>query len=451
MTHVLPSRYATAVIVLALLTVATTVYVSPLDTTSATSKSGSSGKQARIFKPLVVPLTVPKKSPASVSSTTATGQTASFVASAAATRSPRPLTVAPAPTPTTPSTTIPATTTTTPTIPPYVPPVPSSATMAALEHPATTYFGVANANIPFNSAAFNTLDQEVGKAPSTVEWFDGWDTSFPAAAVTSAWQHRALPIITWESMPSIDPVTGQSRAADPAYSLSNIINGVYDAYILKFAAAVAAADVPVAIRFDQEMNGNWYPWAEDANGNSPGQFVTMWRHVWNIFNEVGANQDVIWLWAPNRVDKLASNAPSLSELYPGNQYVNWMGMDGYYRYEGDPTSFAFTFGRTLTQLSAISSTTPIFLAEVGAAETGPTGDSLAAAKAAWTTNLFSGIQANHQIVGFSWFDNMATNNVDGQLVQDNWQFDGDPQSLAAFQAGAESSAFAGGLILGGSS
>ena len=64
------------------------------------------------------------------------------------------------------------------------------------------------------------------------------------------------------------------------------------------------------------MNGNWFPWSEGLNGNTAGQFVQMWQHVWNIFQAAGANTYVIWLWAPNRVDNLA-HAPSLSELYPG--------------------------------------------------------------------------------------------------------------------------------------
>jgi len=249
-------------------------------------------------------------------------------------------------------------------------------------------------------------------------------------------------------MPSIDPeVDGSSRATDPAYSLDNIIDGEYDSYIQSFAQSVVATGLPVVIRLDQEMNGNWYPWSEDTNGNSLGQYAAMWRHVWNIFQAAGANSDVIWLWAPNRVDQLANRTGHLlSELYPGDQYVDWMGMDGYYRYAGNPTDFSSTYGATLSLLDGISTTKPIFLAEVGAIESNPTtGASLSATKAAWTTSFLAGVLATPQIIGFAWFDNVATNVVDGSAVSDDWRLDSDPQTLEAFKAGISTSLFLPGV------
>ena len=31
------------------------------------------------------------------------------------------------------------------------------------------------------------------------------------------------------------------------------------------------------------MNGWWWPWSEQLNGNNPGEFVAAWRHVHDIF------------------------------------------------------------------------------------------------------------------------------------------------------------------------
>ena len=46
------------------------------------------------------------------------------------------------------------------------------------------------------------------------------------------------------------------------------------------------------------------------NGNSPGDYVKMWRHVHDIFEAEGANQYVIWVWAPNIVNNLPAWAKS---------------------------------------------------------------------------------------------------------------------------------------------
>jgi len=73
------------------------------------------------------------------------------------------------------------------------------------------------------------------------------------------------------------------------------------------------------------MNGNWYPWSEQVNGNHPSQFVQAWQHVHDIFTKLGVT-NVTWVWSPNV--EYGGSIP-LSELYPGSNYVDWVGIDGY--------------------------------------------------------------------------------------------------------------------------
>jgi hypothetical protein len=327
----------------------------------------------------------------------------------------------------------------------YVPPVPSAASRAALVDPSSLYYGLAQNSIPFTTNPLNSIDAEVGKAPSVLEYFQGWDQDFDPQAVTNAWDVGALPLITWETKPLTASGGPQSE-----YSLGNIIKGNLDSYIYQYAIAIAKTNLPVVIRLDQESNGNWYPWSEDANGNTPGQYIQMWRHVWNIFQEVGANTDVIWLWSPNRVEYMGGSGTPFAQSYPGNQYVDWLGLDGYYRTAGNPTTFDASFGTSISDLDALDPTKPIFLSEVGATETDSSGDSIATTKASWIDNLFAGIEADPQIIGFSWFDNDVTHSVDGQNTDDDWQFDSDPLALQAFQQGVDSPKISSGLMPDGS-
>src|SRR5205807_106268 len=91
----------------------------------------------------------------------------------------------------------------------------------------------------------------------------------------------SVPEITWE------PWDSWAGVRQPRYTLASIIAGRHDAYIRRSARALRAYGKPVLLRFAQEMNGTWYPWAERANGNRPGQFATAWRHVWRIFARQG--------------------------------------------------------------------------------------------------------------------------------------------------------------------
>ncbi len=313
---------------------------------------------------------------------------------------------------------------------------------ANLVAPTSDYWGVSINGVPQGMPQLRALDTEVGSAPSELTWYQGWDEPYPAQAVQSAWQNGALPMITWESKPTIDSTPAQS---DPAYALRDIISGNYDSYLQTFAQAVVAQGLPVVLRLDQEMNGNWFPWSEGINGNTSGQFVQMWHHVWNIFQAAGANQYVIWLWAPNRVDTL-THAPSLSELYPGDAYVDWVGIDAYWRYTTEAPTFAAVLGQSIAAVNAVT-TKPIYIAETAGIETDPTtGSDLAAEKVQFTTNLLAGIEADSQIVGFSWFDNVATSDSDGTPITNDWRLDSDASNLVAFRAGLAAGPFSSGLV-----
>jgi mannan endo-1,4-beta-mannosidase len=315
-------------------------------------------------------------------------------------------------------------------------------TKSALLSPDTDYWGVSITGVPQGTSQLNGFDSEVEEAPSELTWYQGWDEPYPTQTVENSWQHGALPMITWESKPTNDTDPAQS---DPAYSLSDIINGNYDAYLQTFAAAVAAEGLPVVIRLDQEMNGNWFPWSEGVNGNTAGQFVQMWQHVWNIFQTAGANNDVIWLWAPNRVDNLP-HAPALSELYPGDGYVDWLGIDAYWRYTTEAPTFSSVFGESFADLATVSNK-PIFIAETAGIETNPTtGGDVGSDKVDYTSSLLQGIESDPQIVGFSWFNNVASSDEDGVAITNDWRVDSSAANLVAFKAALATGPFASGLM-----
>ena len=77
-----------------------------------------------------------------------------------------------------------------------------------------------------------------------------------------------------------------------------MIAGTHDAYIREFAEDARDWGHPFFLRFNWEMNGNWFPWSEGVNGNQPGEYVAAWRHVHDIFTEVGAT-NATWVWCPN--------------------------------------------------------------------------------------------------------------------------------------------------------
>ena len=148
-----------------------------------------------------------------------------------------------------------------------------------------------------------------------------------------------LPIVTFE------PVKEDSSDGQPL--MRDIANGEWDAYFTEWATAAKANGKPMGFRFAQEMNGNWYSWSDGRFGNASGDYVRAWRHLHDLFAEVGAD-NLIWIWSVNRINNLPDK--TLARVYPGAKYVDWVGMSGYYRDEGVEPSFSTTFDATLAEI-----------------------------------------------------------------------------------------------------
>ena len=111
------------------------------------------------------------------------------------------------------------------------------------------------------------------------------------------------------------------------------------------------------------------------------------------------------MWTVNVIDKYGPIIPSPDAWWPGDSYVNWIGIDGYY-YKTSQT-FAELFGPTIVDVRALTSD-PIIIAETGASH--------AAGQSAKITELFTGIQT-YGLLGFIWFDaDDTTQGLDWRLT-----------------------------------
>ena len=261
---------------------------------------------------------------------------------------------------------------------------------------------------------------EVGKGMSLVLWYQSWKEggalqTFPADQMNAVRAHGSIPVLAWE------PNEYPQPPSEAQFSLSKIIGGAWDSYIRDYAGVAKAWGHPFFLRFASEMNGSWTPWSEKSNGNSAGQFVKAWRHVHDIFMSVGAT-NVTWVWCPNIEDHTTT---PLAELYPGNAYVDWVGMDGYNYSVGNYAPwhwFDQIFRTTYDDLVRLTAPgMPIMIGETGSVEHG-------GSKSAWITDaLTKQLPANFpRVKALIWF-----NTSDGKY---NLRVDTSPRSLAAFRS-----------------
>ena len=174
-----------------------------------------------------------------------------------------------------------------------------------------SYLGVYTAPSPRSYTGVTAFTSLMGVEPNVAMYYGGWLEPFQASFATTAARHGAVPLV------QINP-TGVSLRA--------IASGKYDAYLSAYAAAVRSYGSPVILGFGHEMNGSWYSWA--YGHASPAAFVAAWRHIVTLFRTVGAG-NVTWLWTINVIET-RNGIPAPRPWWPGNSYVTWVGIDGYY-------------------------------------------------------------------------------------------------------------------------
>jgi beta-mannanase len=223
-----------------------------------------------------------------------------------------------------------------------------------------------------------------------------------------------LPIVAWEPW---DYRLATDDGYQPAYRLSAIAAGEYDDYIRSWATGIAALAYPVVIRFAHEMNGFWYPWCEQSNGNRPGDYVRAWRRVHDLFTEAGAD-NVTWMWSPNVT---YPGAGPLARYYPGDSYVDWVGLSGYYGTAGRKQYISFDeiFTRSLAEVATLTGK-PVVISETGA--TNATGQ-----QARWIREMFAQLPRHPEVIGLIWFE--ATKEID-------WRISSSAAAATAFGTGA---------------
>jgi hypothetical protein len=218
---------------------------------------------------------------------------------------------------------------------------------------------------------------------------------FPTLAMETLRTHGTIPVLTWasQSVP-VPPSLKESR-----FQLSDIIRGTYDEYIRDFATQAREWGHPFFLRFDQEMNGFWFPWNEGINGNKRGQFVKAWRHVHDIFTSVGAT-NATWVWCPN-VDFTRKLIP-LHSLYPGGRYVDWTCLDGFNwgatQNSGGWMSFERVFRSTYRRVLKFAAHKPMMVGETASEERG-------GSKPAWIRHTLKAIPKSFpKVRGLIWFE-----------------------------------------------
>lgn len=125
--------------------------------------------------------------------------------------------------------------------------------------------------------------------------------------------------------------------ADVQTTSADIAAGCYDTYFKQFFEESILYynrnwnRDPVWLRINSEMNGGWVfesPSNDKWYGGDPLNYRRAWRRLYNIAQQVGAADAHIFVWSPNAYTYNGSDHMP-DKYYPGDQYVDWVGMSIY--------------------------------------------------------------------------------------------------------------------------
>jgi hypothetical protein len=259
------------------------------------------------------------------------------------------------------------------------------------------------------------LEAALGRRLDVDQHYYAWTDRFPTGLEHWDVQGGRVPLISWSGT-----------------TLGDVLSGRFDAMIHERARDVKALGAPVFLRWGWEMNGNWS--ADDGSHNNaagqtngPQLYVQAWRHIHDIFTAEGAT-NAVWVWSPNASDVPAAPWNHWTRYYPGDAYVDWVGIDGYNWGSSQSWSSWTSFASLIAPVYAdYAGRKPIMVAETASAEQG--GD-----KSAWLDAVRDVLKTRFQHVGaLVYFD---------QNKETNWSVTSSPAALRSFRALARDPYFA---------
>jgi len=280
---------------------------------------------------------------------------------------------------------------------------------------------------PYDATTWNRFEEHAGRAVDTISYSDPWTG---AGLVWDGFQKGITDAVRARGAIPMKSLGG------PANVLADVAAGKYDASIKAWAEAAAAFGDTVFARLWWEFNQSASVWSWSGTGRT-AEHLAAWRHFVDLVRPIAPN--VLYVWCPN----VTAGGPADPEpWYPGDDYVDWTGMDGY-----SGTNPAKSFGwrsayklfkPTYDRLLEIAPGKPIAICEVAASEFG-------GSKATWTRNLLGEMVQEEmpQVRGFYWFNW----NIDHGAGRVDWPIETSPEAQAAFKAGISSSYYGNPLYV----
>lgn len=240
--------------------------------------------------------------------------------------------------------------------------------------------------------------------------YDEYDDNLIYNTLSRLWENGSVVELTLQTQ-LYDPLSQNNMVYD-------ILDGKYDEFLHDYAADVARFGHPVLFRPFNEMNGDWCNYSAYWTARDCSTYVELYRYLYSIFEEEGANKNTLWVWNPNEKSFPDFCWNKTDNYYPGDEYVDIVGLTGYNTgdyYDGETwRSFDEIYDPIYAQM-APQYQQPLMITEFACSSIG--GD-----KSAWVADMFDSLADYPRIKAAVWWDSAdkdTTNNIARPYYIDN--------------------------------
>lgn len=252
---------------------------------------------------------------------------------------------------------------------------------------ASLTWGIFEYSAPRTFWNLDAIERDAGYKFKVLLHYQSIDQQLPINYLENAWEHDRIVELSLATNHTSQAnalwTSGIPANARVAY---DILDGKYDDYFIKYAEDLKKFHRPILFRLNNEMNGDWCWYSAFYTARDADIYIKLWRYIRDIFDRHGVD-NLIWIWNPHDVSRPDFAWNNFMAYYPGDEYVDIIGMTGYNNgtyFSGEKwRAFDLIYSDVYKQYSALFDK-PFMLTEFSSSTYGGN-------KAAWIDDMFAKI------------------------------------------------------------
>lgn len=275
---------------------------------------------------------------------------------------------------------------------------------------------VAMQHDPRSKEKFEAFEKMIGRKLTIDNDHEDWALFPNVDRINWNRAHGRRSMLSWRIMyRNGDPSKGCATADD-------ISAGKHDEQLRRQAEQIKALGGPaILVRYNYEMTSNqentcFTGFKVRTNPQLAGtKYIAAWKHIVDVFRKTGAN-NVEWVFSPGHE---AWENGQWKLFYPGNDYVDWLGIDNYNK-GNQVKSFATDPGNLAFYAAASPLGKPLMVAETGAVSDPRKNPD---PQTVWLKTAREFVKTHPRIKAFLWWQNP------GKLKREDASYEGSGYEL----------------------